>query len=81
MKTPKQKAKELVDKYYFDMYVWDGNGYDVDKILSNDTAKRNALIDIQNNIDLLKHIDENEAYNVVYYIKELIEIKTEIEKL
>lgn len=81
METPKQKAKELVDKYYFDMYVWDGSGYDVDKILSNDTAKRNALIDIQNSIDLLKHIDENEAYNVAYYIKELIEIKTEIEKL
>jgi hypothetical protein len=81
METPKQKAKELVDKYYFDMYVWVGNGYDVDKILSNETAKRNALIDIQNSIDLLKHIDENEAYNVEYYIKELIEIKTEIEKL
>jgi hypothetical protein len=72
METPKQKAKELVDKYL--MIVggyWNGTAQ----------AKQCALIDIQNSIDFLKYIDENEAYNVEYYIKELIEIKTEIEKL
>jgi hypothetical protein len=72
METQKQKAQELVDNYL--MIVggyWNGTAQ----------AKKCALIDVQNSIDLLKHIDENEAYNVAYYIKELIEIKTEIEKL
>jgi hypothetical protein len=79
METPKQKAQELVDKmYYCQRYVDDENYIPLE---AYKRAKQCALIDIQNSIDLLKHIDENEAYNVAYYIKELIEIKTEIEKL
>jgi hypothetical protein len=69
METPKQKAEELVGKML------------LDHEMPYEYAKQCALIDIQNSIDLLKHIDENEAYNVAYYIKELVEIKTEIEKL
>jgi hypothetical protein len=79
METPKQKAKELVEKMYYCQRYVDGENYI--PLEAYKRAKQCALIDIQNSIDLLKHIDENEAYNVEWYIKELIEIKTEIEKL
>jgi hypothetical protein len=80
MKTPKQKAKELVEKYKEIIWQADKFSYLLDSEGLH-FAKQCALIDIQNSIDFLKYIDENEAYNVEYYIKELIEIKTEIEKL
>jgi hypothetical protein len=80
METPKQKAQELVEKYKEIIWQADKFSYLLD-IEDLHFAKQCALIDIQNSIDLLKHIDENEAYNVEWYIKELNEIKTEIEKL
>jgi len=80
METPKQKAQELVEIYKEIISQVDKYIYLLDSEVLH-FAKQCALIDIQNSIDLLKHIDENEAYNVAYYIKELIEIKTEIEKL
>jgi hypothetical protein len=82
METPKQKANELVDKFYqAQVKILANHGTAPLDSVEYEIAKQSALIDIQNSIDLLKHIDENEAYNVEWYIKELNEIKTEIEKL
>jgi hypothetical protein len=53
MKTPKEKAEELFDKYYIEHYCWSGNGYDVDKVTTKQCQKQCALIavdEILNNV-------------------------------
>jgi hypothetical protein len=81
METPKQKAKQLVDKYYFDIYVWDGNGYYVDKILSNDTAKRNAVIAVDEILDNFGLTTNGQTFYTEYRAVEFYtKVKTEIEK-
>jgi hypothetical protein len=49
--TPKEKAEELLDKYYIEHYCWSGNGYDVDKITTKQCQKQCALIAVDELID------------------------------
>ena len=42
--TPKEKAIELYDKYFFPHYVWENDGYQVDEKLTYEIRKRFALI-------------------------------------
>jgi hypothetical protein len=75
MKTHKETAVELVEKFY--------NAKDEDGFHSMNKfrAKQCALIDIQGKIELLAEINNNEAFNVSHYANELQLIKAEIENL
>ena len=50
--TPKEKAKELVDRFKNDtvIYTWDNNGYEIDKETSLQNAKNCALICVDEKI-------------------------------
>jgi hypothetical protein len=71
--TPKEKAKELLDKYYIEHYCWSGNGYDVDKVTTKQCQKQCALIAV-------KFAKEN-PLNTDGYNKYLQEVNQEIELL
>jgi hypothetical protein len=42
--TPKEKANELYDKYFFPHYIWKNDGYQVDEKLTYELRKKFALI-------------------------------------
>ena len=70
--TPKEKAIELVEKFKIDNYDWIAQG-------SNVTAKKHALICINEIIDFRKKLyftNHNSSGH-----KYLLEIKTEIKNL
>ena len=70
--TPKEKAKELVDRFKADtvIYTWDGNGYKVDIETSFQNAKNCALICVDEII--LSHEMCVSCENIVlYYWKEV----------
>ena len=71
--TPKEKAKELLDKYFFPHYVWENDGYQVDEKLTYEVRKRFALIAV----DELIADEHLEAGDSPYWI----EVKKEIEAL
>jgi hypothetical protein len=78
MKTHKQTAIELVEKY---LDVLNKNFPRKSSAEYNFLAQQCALIDIQGKIELLAEINNNEAFNVSHYANELQIIKREIENL
>jgi hypothetical protein len=78
MKTPKQKAIELVEKY---LDILNKNFPRKSSAEYNFLAQISALIDIQGKIELLAEINNNEAFNVSDYANELQIIKSEIKNL
>jgi hypothetical protein len=74
--TPKDKAKELVDKFIEHTMEFDElDGYVEDK----DNAKQCALISVDEQIELLLNLSPHMAFPE--QVKHLQEIKKEIEKL
>jgi hypothetical protein len=70
--TPKEKAEDLVDRYKF--VFWNEDSECGEEILCTVTAKKCALIAVDEIIDLVKHIDvDSEDY--------WDEVKHEIEKI
>ena len=69
--TPKQKAIELFDKYFFPHYVWENDGYQIDEKLTYEVRKRFALIAVN---ELIKSVSDVNSW---YWE----EVKEEIEKL
>ena len=49
--TPKEKALELFDKYFFPHYIWENDGYQVDEKLTYEVRKRFALIAVDEIIE------------------------------
>lgn len=79
--TPKEKAKELVERFTPDtmIYTWDGNGYKVDEETSMCNAKNCALIcieEIQDANPMSDELYDNES-TLIYWE----EVKQEITKL
>ena len=72
--TPKEKALELYDKYFFPHYVWENDGYQVDEKLTYELRKRFALIAVNEIIEITQHESPS---SWVYYM----EVKKEIEAL
>jgi len=68
--TPKLKAKELVDKYYYDDLLLDD--------LSFIQAKQCALIAVEFSISSYRQIERFETFEEY---QRLLEVKQEIEKL
>ena len=64
--TPKEKATELFDKYFFPHYVWENDGYQVDEKLTYEVRKRFALIAVD---EILK-LDNPNTYNYLTESKE-----------
>jgi hypothetical protein len=81
MKTPKQTATELVEKYKKHSYANTRQDDETFAKTLHKNAKECALIDIQGKIELLAEINNNEAFNVSHYANELQIIKKEIENL
>ena len=84
MKTPKEKAEELVDRFLkvrVDVSTFDsikGRYLDIDE------AKQCALICIDNEIELVKHIINERGFSTIQgdkIIKEKLEVRNEIERL
>jgi hypothetical protein len=76
MMTPKEKAKELVDKFIEPTMEFDElDGYVEDK----DNAKQCALIAVNEQIELLLNLSQYMAFPE--QVKHLQEIKQEIQKL
>ena len=76
--TPKEKAIELYDKYFFPHYVWENDGYQVDEKLTYEIRKRFALIAVGEVIYAIDwHNIEIGHQNFEYWW----EVKQEIEKL
>lgn len=77
--TPKQKAEELYDKYFFPHYIWENDGYQVDEKLTYEVRKRFALIAVDEILE-----DNRISYMILgvginkYYWEE---VKKEIEAL
>ena len=78
--TPKEKAIELFDKYFFPHYVWENDGYQVDEKLTYEVRKRFALIAVDEILEATKRYDytlgPKPSYND-YWLK----VKYQIEKL
>jgi len=74
--TPKEKAKELVDRFKADtaIYTWDGNGCKVDIETSFQNAKNCALICVDEILDAVTTIADKKFD---FYT----EVKQEINKL
>jgi len=72
--TPKEKAKELVDRFKADtvIYTWDGNGYKVDIETSFQNAKNCALICVDEILNSNPTIITEEIIEHIGY-KEIIE--------
>ena len=70
--TPKEKAKELFDKYATYVVMWTG-GIEVE----NQNCKQCALIAVDEIIDAIKHEDNRMYYEIKYWE----EVKQEIENL
>ena len=78
--TPKEKAKELVDRFKADtvIYTWDGNGYKVDIETSFQNAKNCALICVDEILETINNVNPTTEETFESY---WIEVKQEIEKL
>ena len=74
--TPKNKAKELYDKYFFPHYVWENDGYQVDEKLTYEVRKRFALIAVDEILNVLN--GEDFSRNAILFWSS---VKQEIEKL
>ena len=70
--TPKEKAKELFNKYATYVVMWTG-GIEVE----NQNCKQCALIAVDEIIDAIKHEDNRMYYEIKYWE----EVKQEIENL
>ena len=70
--TPKEKAKELFDKYATYVVMWTG-GIEVE----NQNCKQCALIVVDEIIDAIKHEDNRMYYEIKYWE----EVKQEIKNL
>ena len=70
--TPKEKAKELFDKYATYVVMWTG-GIEVE----NQNCKQCALIAVDEIIDAIKHEDNRMYYEIKYWE----EVKQEIKNL
>jgi hypothetical protein len=73
--TPKEKAKELFDKFYF-IYSYDGLGI-MDDEFTNDDRKECALIAVEFAREFITG-DLSEQFDKFIYLQD---IKEEIEKL
>lgn len=61
--TPKEKAQELYDKYFFPHYIWENDGYQVDEKLTYEVRKRFALIAVDEIIEVTApYCDRYEPY-------------------
>ena len=77
--TPKEKALELYDKYFFPHYVWENDGYQVDEKLTYEVRKRFSLIAVDEILSELTEIPYGLEYlNRLNY---WLEVKQEIEAL
>jgi hypothetical protein len=74
--TPKEKAEELLDKYYIEHYCWSGNGYDVDKVITKQCQKQCALIAVEEILNKDNAFIQTNLQNTYWQ-----EVKQEIEKL
>lgn len=70
--TPKEKAMELYDKYFFPHYKWVNDGYQVDEKLTYELRKKFALIAVDEILGFLSYQS---------HIRYWQEVKQEIEKL
>ena len=75
--TPKQKAIELFDKYFFPHYVWENDGYQIDEKLTYEVRKRFALIAVNEILIIMNEEYFSESQKIKYWR----EVKQEIEKL
>ena len=66
--TPQEKAKELVDKFYFDLPQW----------VNTEDAKTCALIAVDEILNAIRYTD---AENDLGYVGFWNKVKNEIEKL
>lgn len=73
--TPKEKAEELVDKYYVTIVSF------LNDRMKNENAKKCALIAIDETIKMYDNLNELGLLQPNSIGLELHEIKTEIEKL
>ena len=70
--TPKEKAKELFDKYY---------DYTADMEYPNECAKQCALIAVDEIIEVSKDIADEEVLSAIIIYWFWLKVKEEIEKL
>ena len=75
--TPKEKAIELFDKYFFTHYVWENDGYQIDEKLTYEVRKRFALIAVNEILIIMNEEYFSESQKIKYWR----EVKKEIEKL
>ena len=75
--TPKEKAIELFDKYFFPHYVWENDGYQIDEKLTYEVRKRFALIAVNEILIIMNEEYFSESQKIKYWR----EVKKEIEKL
>lgn len=87
--TPKEKAIELYDKYFFPHYVWENDSYQVDEKLTYEVRKRFSLIAVDEILETTKvkwatqrklPNGEWRLWKGVTYKKYWLEVKQEIEK-
>jgi hypothetical protein len=76
--TPKEKAEELFDKYWFPHYTWENDAYQVDEKLTYEVRKRFALESTQEVIDTLYEYHYDSASGAYEY---WTEVKEQLEKL
>ena len=77
--TPKEKAIELCDKYFFPHYVWENDGYQVDEKLTYEIRKRFALIAVDEIINALPPYEYGLEF--VAKFQYWLDVKIEIEQL
>ncbi len=77
--THKEKANQFFDKFYTEIYYWDGKGYSVDTKASVELTKRNCLIAIEEIIDIAywEYMDSAGSEEKKYWL----ELKEEIKKI
>lgn len=77
--TPKEKAIELYDKYFFHHYVWQNDGYQVDEKLTYEVTKRFALIAVD---EILKAVNNpDETYLMKHFVSYWTEVKQQLKNL
>jgi hypothetical protein len=82
--TPKEKAIELYDKYFFPHYVWENDGYQVDEKLTYEVRKRFALIAVDEILEFMEadDFDSDTCYWANHSKMQYFEqVKQEIENL
>ena len=80
--TPKEKAIELYDKYFFPHYVWENDGYQVDEKLTYEVRKRFSLIAVDEILEALGYKSLSDSpYTTLEARQYYVQVKQEIENL